>query len=130
MNKLTVNGLVWCSLFGGAALAAAPVVAVADESIAVVAHIRAGPGREAEAEARLRKVVEFVRKAEPNITYRLYRSAKDPAVFVFYEVYPSAAAIEQHRKVTLPAFVKQFGPPSKGLFAGPPEGERLKVLVE
>jgi quinol monooxygenase YgiN len=115
--------------FGVFSLAALPEISVADESIAVIAHFHVAPGREAEAEARLRKVVEFVRMAEPGITYRLYRSQKDPSVFVFYEVYPSMTAIEQHRKVTLPAFLKQFGKAPQGLFSGPPEVERMQALV-
>ena len=44
-------------------------------------------GREAELEAIILKSVEFVRKAEPDITYRAYRSKKDPSVFVYYEMY-------------------------------------------
>jgi quinol monooxygenase YgiN len=129
MTKLNFHHAVACSL-AAAGLALASPTSFADETVAVVAHLRAAPGREAEAEARLRKVVEFVRKAEPGITYRLYRSKVDPATFVFYEVYPSRAAIEKHGKVTLPAFVKQHGKPAAGLFEGPPQAERLQVLAD
>jgi hypothetical protein len=59
-----------------------------DESVTVIARFDVTPGREAEAEALFTKVVGFVRTAEPATSYHLYHSKKDPAVFVFYEVYP------------------------------------------
>ena len=101
----------------------ADAASAADDSIAVTARFYATPGREAEVEARLLQVVAFVRKAEPNITYRLQRSQKDPTVFLFYEVYPTAAAREAHGKVTMPAFAKEYDPPPEGLYSRPPEVE-------
>jgi len=101
----------------------------ADESVTIVARVYAAPGREAEAEARLVKVVAFVRKAEPGTVYRLYRSKKDPTVFMFYEVYPSDAARAHHGKVTLPAFAKEYGPAPKGLFARPIDVDVYRALV-
>src|SRR5215467_5439444 len=51
-------------------LASTPLgVSVADDSVMVIARLYATAGREAELEARLLKSVEFVRKAEPDITY-------------------------------------------------------------
>lgn len=102
----------------------------ADEGIVVTARFVAAPGREAELEARLLKTVAFVRQAEPNYVYRLQRSLKDPAVFMFYEVYPSLAALEQHSNVTLPASRKEFGVMAEGLLARPPEFERFRPLLE
>ena len=101
----------------------------AEDSIAVTARFYATPGREAEVEVRLLQVLAFVRKAEPNITYRLQRSQKDPTVFLFYEAYPTAAARETHGKVTIPSFVKEYGPPAEGLFARPPEVETYSPLA-
>ena len=109
-------------------LVAADDASAADEPIAVTARFYATPGREAEVEARLLQVVAFVRKAEPGITYRLQRSHKDPTVFVFYEAYPTASAREAHGKVTIPAFLKEYGPPVEGLFARPPEVETYSPL--
>src|ERR1035437_8326257 len=82
-------------------------VKTADESVTVVARIYVARGREAEAEARLIKLHEFVMKAEPNITYRFYHSKKDPTLFVTYEIYPNEAAAGQHLKVLLPSFGKE-----------------------
>jgi quinol monooxygenase YgiN len=62
--------------------------------------------QEAVFEERNLKVVEFVRKAEPDVIYRLQRSTTNPSQYVFYEVYPSQAAFDRHVKETLPAFVK------------------------
>jgi quinol monooxygenase YgiN len=113
----------------GLLLGAPSIASAADESVALVARINAAPGREAEAEARLLLVVAFVRKAEPGTTYRLYRSSKDPTVFIFYEVYQTQAAYEQHSKVTLPAFRKEYGPTPEGLYVRPPEIELLQALA-
>ena len=95
---------------------AAQIACAADESVTKISRHYAVPGREAEVEARFLKLVAFVRKAEPNVTYRLYRSMKDPSVFLFYEVYPSQAAREEHENVTTPAFRKGAGS-TEGLFA-------------
>ena len=120
----------------GTALAAACLLSspvssrAAKESVTVIARFVATPGREAELEARLLKTVEFVRKAEPAYTYRLHRSSKDPSVFLFYEIYPSQAAVDQHSNVTLPASRREFGPLAEGLLARPPEIERFTALTE
>lgn len=109
--------------------AVADTASAADESIAVTARFYATPGREAEVEARLLQVVAFVRKAEPDITYRLQRSQKDPTAFLFYEIYPTAAAKEAHGKVTMSAFAKEYGPPPEGLYSRPPEVETYSPLA-
>ena len=120
----------------GTALAAACLLSspvssrAAKESVTVIARFVATPGREAELEARLLKTVEFVRKAEPAYTYRLHRSSKDPSVFLFYEIYSSQAAVDQHSNVTLPASRREFGPLAEGLLARPPEIERFTALTE
>ena len=94
----------------------------------MIARFVATPGREDELEARLLKTVEFVRTAEPAYTFRMHRSTKDPSVFLFYEVYPSRAALDQHSNITLPASRKEFGPLAEGLLARPPEIERFRAL--
>ena len=112
-------------------LAGTPLgVSVADDSVILIARFYATPGREAELEAIILKSVEFVRKAEPEITYRAYRSKKDPSVFVYYEVFPSQTAFDKHVKEILPAFRKEFGLPVEGLVARPPEIEFLRALAD
>ncbi len=52
----------------------APAAHATDDSVTVITRWYAAPGREGEVEARVLKFVEFVRKTEPNITYRAHRS--------------------------------------------------------
>jgi quinol monooxygenase YgiN len=94
-----------------------------DGPIVLVSRFYATPGRENEVQARFLKIVEFVRKAEPNTVYRLHRSAQEPAVFLWYEAYESQAALDTHRNVVMPAFLKEQGPRIEGLFSRPPETE-------
>jgi quinol monooxygenase YgiN len=100
----------------------------ADEPVVLIGRFNINPGQEAVFEERNRKVVEFVRKAEPDIIYRLQRSTTNPSQYVYYEVYPSQAAFDRHVKETLPAFAKQFGPRPEGMLARPPEIEKLVPL--
>ncbi len=75
-------------------------VAGAEEkgALTAAAKIYPKPGKEAEVEALLLKMMGAVRASEPdNIIYRLHRSAKTPTVFLFYEQYRSEAAYEFHR---------------------------------
>ena len=109
---------------------AAQIASAADESVTIISRIYASPGREAEMEARLLKLVAFVRKAEPNITYRLLRSKKDQTVFSLYEIYPSQAAAEKQFKVTLPGSGKELGPTPEGLSARPFEFEMFRALTD
>jgi quinol monooxygenase YgiN len=55
---------------------------------------------------------------------------KEPTVFLYYEVYPSQAAFDQHRPETIPAFRKEAGPPPEGIFSRPPQIEFFGVLAE
>jgi quinol monooxygenase YgiN len=99
-----------------------------DDSVIVFAKLYATPGREAEAEARLLKLIEFVRKSEPNITYRIYHSKKDSTQFMTYEIYPNTAEVDEHMKVVLPAFRKEAGAAPEGLFSRPMEIEEWQEI--
>ena len=99
-----------------------------DGPIVLVSKFYPTPGREEELQARFQKVVEFVRKAEPNTVYRLHRSTKEPVVFLWYEVYESQAALDNHSKVVLPAFRKEYGPAPDGIFARPAETELYRDI--
>ena len=90
---------------------------------------QAQPGREAEAEARLLQTVAYVRRVEPSTVYRLHRSSSEPATFLFYETYASQNNLEQHSKVTLPAFRKEYGETPEGLWARPPMIEIFRELA-
>ena len=98
MHRITTHGLALVTLF-----AISGEMARADEQVVIVARYYPAPGREADLEARLLRSLKYVKQAEPNVSYRLHRSAKDPTVFLFYEVYPSQAARDKHLTETLPA---------------------------
>src|SRR6266404_9873936 len=85
MHRRTIHGLALAALF-----AISGEMVRADEQVVIVARYYPTPGREAELEARLLRSLKYVKQAEPNVSYRLHRSAKeDPTVFLFYEVDPS-----------------------------------------
>ena len=99
-----------------------------DGPIVIVAKFYPTPGREEELQTRFLKAAEFLRKAEPNLVLRLHRSTKEPVVFLWYEVYESQAALDNHIKVVLPAFRKEYGPHPDGIDARPPEIERYRDI--
>ena len=101
--------------------------AEASDQVIVVVKTFAGEGRESELQDRSLKQLAFFRKAEPAANFRLFRSAKMPTTFLWYEVYESQAAYENHLSVFLPSFRKEIGPPPQGLMIKPPEQE---VYVE
>ena len=87
----------------------------ADESIVVVLKSFPSPGREDELQARYLNQVAFFRKAEPNSVFHLVRGTKEPVIILWYEVYESQAALDNHLKVVNPAFQKEFRPLPEGL---------------
>jgi len=125
MRHRTVYGLFLVTLF-----AMSSEMARADEQVVVVARFYPAAGREDELEARLMRSIKYVKQVEPNITYRLHRSAKEPRVFLYYEVYPSQSAFDRHRTETIAAFWKEAGGPPAGIYDRPPEIETYALLAE
>ena len=109
-------------------LGATPAVTAAEEPVTVVARFWVTPGREAEAEPRFRRALEFMQGIEPDSSFKLYRSRKDPSLFVYIEVFPSGAALEEHLKTVVPARSKDLGPTPTGLLARPPEIEEYQAI--
>ena len=104
------------------------VAKAADEPIIVVVKVFPGAGREDELQARYEKQLEFLRKSEPNATFRLHRSTKEPTYFLWYETYPSQSALDNHLKTAMPAFRKEFGATPEGLIARPSESETYREI--
>jgi quinol monooxygenase YgiN len=100
-------------------------VRAADEPVVVIARFFVNAGKETVFETHTLKIVELVRKAEPDIVYRLQRSTNNPSQYVFYEVFPSQAAFDHHVFETLPAVAIAVGPEPAGMLARPPEVEKL-----
>jgi quinol monooxygenase YgiN len=111
-----ITPIVW-----GAAMF--PVPSAAADQVVVLLKTFAGEGRVRELEERSLKQLEFFREAEPTATFRLYRSAKVPSDFLWYEVYESQAAYDNHLKVVVPKYRDQTDRAAPGLMAKPFETE-------
>lgn len=95
----------------------------AAESVVVTVKVFPSPGREDELQASYIRRLEYLRKNEPGATFRLLRSKQEPTTFLWYEVYESAKAYENHVKVVMPAFRKESGATPEGIIAKPSESE-------
>jgi quinol monooxygenase YgiN len=111
----------FAALMSSAASAAGPVV--------VTVKVFPSVGREDELQAQYLRRLEYLRKAEPDATFRLHRSTKPPVKFLWYEVYPSQAAYENHLKVVMPAFKNEVGATPEGVIAKPSESETYIELA-
>lgn len=99
-----------------------------EEPVTVIARYWVTPGREAEAEPRFKQALAFMQRVEPGSSFKMYRSEKDPSLFVYVEVYPSQAALDEHRKITNPARARELGPTPAGLLARPPEIQEFRAV--
>lgn len=71
---------------------------MADSQVTVIARFLAGDGMEGRLEQELRQMVEPTR-AEPGcINYDLHRQSDDGRVFLIYENYEDAEAVEHHKQ--------------------------------
>ena len=120
MSMARFQTVVIAAAFCGAVSFSAAVTA---DQVIVVVRTFPVEGREGELQERSLKQIAFFRQAEPTANFRLYRSAKTPTTFLWYEVYESQAAYENHLNVLLPNFRKEIGPPPQGLMIKPPEQE-------
>jgi quinol monooxygenase YgiN len=115
------------SVLGIALLSMVPANA-ADESVVIVTRLYAAPGQAAALEERMRKIVDYVRRAEPDaLVYRAQRSKMNPSLVVVYEVFRSEAAFDHHRKAVLPAFDREFGAQPDDMLSRPPELEYFQA---
>ena len=103
--------------------------AYAAQPVVVVVKVVPSVGREDELQAQYLKRIEFLRKAEPNATFRLHRSTKSPTTFLWYEVYESQQAYDNHIKVVMPDYRREFGPTPDGVIAKPSESETYVELA-
>lgn len=93
--------------------------------ITLIAKLKAKAGSEKATEEELKAMIPKVRQEQGTLTYILHRSAQDPTVFVFYEVYRDQAAFDAHGKT--PHMAELFGK-LRGLLEGPPALEMLTEL--
>jgi quinol monooxygenase YgiN len=65
--------------------------------ITVIAKIKAKKESVETVKSELLKMVEPTRKETGCIEYHLHQDNEDPSVFIFYENWESAAALEEHK---------------------------------
>jgi quinol monooxygenase YgiN len=96
--------------------------------ITVVAKLQANPGKEEELKAVLTEMVQNVKTHEGSQvpTYSLHVSDEDPTLFLFYEQYANAEALEAHAKTD---HMKAMGQKLGGLLAGRPVIERYTQVA-
>ena len=82
-----------------ASLACLAAVAAAQQAgpVAVLVKVFPSAGREDELQSLYLKRLDYLRKAEPEATFRPHRD-KDANTFLWYEVYPSQAALRKSPK--------------------------------
>ena len=69
---------------------------VPSEAYAVVAEVRAKPGKEKELRALTLPLVAQVRREPNNLLYFLHEDRETPGHFIFYEIFASRADFEAH----------------------------------
>jgi quinol monooxygenase YgiN len=95
--------------------------------ITIVAKLQAVAGKEQELREVLSEMVKNVGANEPGVrAYSLHTSDTDPTLFLFYEQYADAAALEGHR--TTP-HMAAMGAKLGGLLAGRPVIERYTQIA-
>ncbi|MEZ0000394.1 putative quinol monooxygenase [Sinorhizobium fredii] len=119
-------------LAAAAAVFSAPITARAAQSgalpkgaVTVVAIVRARDGKEAELVRATEVLVPKVRQEEGNLLCQFHQGLEEPGVFVFYEIFESAAALEAHKETP---HVKQWAMDVQSLTAGPVELKLLQAL--
>lgn len=65
--------------------------------IVVLARLKARQDSVETVKSELVKMVEPTRKEPGCIAYQLHQDNEDPSVFVFYEIWESAASLERHK---------------------------------
>ena len=94
--------IVTAMLSIGSAIAREPTGIRYDEippgAYAVVAEVRAMPGKEAELRAITLPLVAQVRAERNNLLYFLHEDRESPGHFVFYEIFVSKADFEAHNQ--------------------------------
>lgn len=112
-----------CTLYEGRAIARYD--GVPSGAYAVVAEVRAKPGKEAELRAATLPLVDEVRRETNNLLYFLHEDREAPGRFVFYEIFAAQADFEAHNAT--PHVVAWFAKLSD-LTEGEVKVARLEIL--
>jgi len=87
-------------------------------ALTIIARFQAKPGQEARAREVLQALLAPTRAEAGCINYDLHQSLNDPAAFVFYENWESAAHLEAHARS---AHIRALHAVEPDVFAAPPE---------
>ena len=96
-----------------------------DSIISLTARLTIKPDKADEFEKIMKETVPRVREEKGNITYTMFRSKKDPRVFLFIEEYTDQAAIQAHGK-----HLGELGLNFAEYFDGPVEAEYYEKIAE
>ena len=96
--------------------------------ITIIAKLQANPGKENELRAVLTEMVSQVKQHEAGkvLTYSLHTSNDDPTMFLFYEQYVDADALEAHGKTD---HMSDMGGKLRGVLAGRPVIEHYAQIA-
>ncbi len=78
---------------------------MADDAIAIIAEIRATPGREADLVTALRELVEHTWREDGPLAYAGLQVTDDPARIIVFETWPDQATLQRHLEQTMTRFV-------------------------
>lgn len=95
--------------------------------IVVGATLKVVPGKEKEAEAVLRRLVDNTQNEEGTLQYALHQAATDPTTFFFYEMYADQEALQAHS--TSEGF-RALGKELAQYLAGRPELAQYRLLAK
>ena len=99
---------------------------VADGAFAVVAEVRAKPGKEAALRAATLPLVSLVRSDPKNLVYFLQEDRFSSGHFIFYEVFVSEADFEAHNAQP---YVKSWIAQLPELALGDVQATKMKILT-
>jgi quinol monooxygenase YgiN len=96
-----------------------------NEPLTIIATLRARPGQESRAREALRGMLTPTLAEAGCIDYDLHESLNDPALFVFYENWTTAAHLDAHLKTSHFQALAKLIPE---IFTGPPEITKWKKV--
>jgi quinol monooxygenase YgiN len=131
MNRRSLVAKIGLAAAAGALSAptaahAVQTVALPKGAVTVVAFVRARDGKETELVQATEVLVPKVRQEAGNLLCQVHRGLEEPGLFVFYEIFESAAALDAHKAAP---HVKQWATDIGSLTAGPVELTLLKALA-
>jgi quinol monooxygenase YgiN len=95
------------------------------EPLTIIATLRAKQGQESRAREALRGMLGPTHAEAGCINYDLHESQDDPALFVFYENWASAAHLDSHLKS---AHFQALSKVIPEIFVGPPKITKWKKI--